>query len=94
MKYKIYLQVFADECTEKKPLRLVKGLKMKCLKGQWVPVQRRGGPSGPPCEDDASLSAQGTCSADKGHCSQYTQKGAQMDKDCPGTCGQLFKTQL
>jgi len=79
------IQIFAQECKEKKSLNLKDGLKMKCRRGEWTPVVKRSGPSGPPCEDDSSLLDQ--CSNDQGHCHQYTDKGVQMDKDCPGTCG-------
>ena len=43
-----------------------------------------------PCTDDPSLSANGTCSADRGHCQQYTDAGADMDRDCPETCGIIY----
>jgi len=79
------VQIFAQECKEKKSLNLKDGLKMKCRRGKWIPIEKRSGPSGPPCEDDSSLLAQ--CSNERGHCQQYTDKGVKMDKDCPGTCG-------
>merc|ERR1712106_347381 len=81
------IQIFAEECKEKQPLQLNAKLKMKCLDGKWVPIEKRGGPPGPPCEDDRMLLAQGFCSANQGQCNQYTKKGVEMDKDCPGTCG-------
>jgi len=81
------IQIFAQECKEKKSLILKDGLKMKCRRGKWIPIEKRGGPSGPPCEDDSSLLAQGVCSSERGHCNQYTDKGVKMDTDCPGTCG-------
>merc|ERR1712106_814129 len=77
------IQVFGDICEEGEKQKLTKGLYMKCIDGEWVKVEKRkSGPGGPPCTDDPSKS----CSADQGHCSQYTVKGAEMDRDCPGTC--------
>ena len=60
---------------------------MKCQNGQWKGVvkQKRGSPGGPPCTDSPAMN--NTCPAERGHCLQFTQKGAKMDGDCPGTCG-------
>ena len=61
---------------------------MVCKKSTWVPIEKgnRASPGAPPCEDDPSVGAD-QCSADMGHCSQMTEKGSEMDKDCAGTCG-------
>ena len=62
---------------------------MKYKKGEWKPlVKKKGRISSPPCEDNPSL-PDGSCSADEGHCQQYTEAGARMDRDCPGTCGKI-----
>jgi len=58
---------------------------MGCRKGVWK-VSKRSKPNGPPCTDDPSLSANGTCAADRGHCQQYTNAGVDMDRVCPETC--------
>merc|ERR1712106_1200468 len=79
------IQVFGDNCKEGEKKKLTPGLWMKCKEGEWVKIETRR-PGGPPCTDDPSKSLAGTCSADQGHCSQYTVKGAEMDRDCPGTC--------
>ena len=57
--------------------------KIKCRQGRWSPVQKRAALTSTPCED--SLNA--TCLIDKAYCNQYTEKGAEMEKSCPGTCG-------
>ena len=77
-------------------MKLKKGLWMKCSEGEWVKIERKSriGPQGPPCEDDAALAANGSCSADRGHCSQYTTKGQEMDRDCPGTCGKFLQNRI
>ena len=69
---------------------------MKCEEGIWVKIERKDriGPQGPPCEDDAALAANGTCSTAKGHCLQYTEKGKEMDRDCPGTCGKFLQNRI
>jgi len=55
-------------------------------KGDWIHIIKNGkraqGPGGAPCTDAANA----TCSADRGHCNQYTVKGEEMDRVCPGTC--------
>ena len=86
------MQVCADNCVDGEKVKLKKGLWMKCSEGEWEKIERKSriGPQGPPCEDDAALAANGSCSADRGHCSQYTTKGQEMDRDCPGTCGKFF----
>merc|ERR1712106_641012 len=84
--FALAIQVFGDNCKEGERKKLTKGLYMKCEEGEWVKIEKRAGPGGPPCKDDPSKSLAGTCSADQGHCSQYTVKGAEMDRDCPGTC--------
>jgi len=60
---------------------------MRCKNNTWKAKQKKAGPGGPPCEDNPALEADGTCSALKGDCLQFTEKGAEMDRDCPGTCG-------
>ena len=62
---------------------------MKCKHGVWVPQEKRAGPGAPPCVDNPALMANGSCSANakEGHCNQYTVKGQEIDRDCPGTCG-------
>ena len=85
------LQVFAEQvCKNKEKVRLQKkpSLTMECKKGDWYPNEGRSGPGGPPCEDNPALLANGTCSADRGACSQFTERGLEMDRDCAGTCGQ------
>jgi len=79
---------FAQKCKNGQQFRLTKLITMKCAKKSWKAIikgDKRAGPGGPPCEDNPSL-PNGTCSADRGHCMQFTVKGTQMDKDCPGTC--------
>ena len=71
-------------------MKLGKDLLMRCHNGSWKAVQKKSGLASKPCEDNSVLSANGTCSADRGHCSQFTDKGAEMDRSCPGTCGQSF----
>ena len=68
---------------------------MECKKGEWEPllVKKKGRISSPPCEDNPSL-PDGSCSADEGHCHQYTEAGARMDRDCPGTCGKISSSTL
>ena len=57
--------------------------------GKWVhevfnqKKTRAGVPGGAQCTDAANT----TCFADRGHCNQYTIKGEEMDRVCPGTCG-------
>jgi len=90
------LQVFGGNCPNK-PVRLNKEMKMKCKNGKWILKLNRGkgtkenkssrnGPNAPMCKDDTSLTP-GFCSAEEGHCLQYTDDGANMDKKCAGTCG-------
>ena len=81
------LQVLAKNCKDGKRLKLDDGLVMRCKNNTWIPKQKRAGPGGPPCEDNPTLKANGTCSALRGDCLQFTDKGAEMDRDCPGTCG-------
>ena len=67
---------------------------MTCVEGKWKARQsesRAGGSPGKPCEDSAVV-GQAQCEADRGHCQQYTQAGAAMDKDCAGTCGGLAQS--
>ena len=78
-----------EDCKEGEKVRLQKGLQMRCIGGVWIAKEGRAGPNAPPCQDDPALGANGTCSAQQGHCLQFTVKGAEMDKDCPGTCGQF-----
>ena len=64
---------------------------MVCKNESWVPMKKRrsAGQMGLPCQDDLSVgSAQ--CSADRGHCNQFTVKGTEMNRDCAGTCGQYI----
>ena len=82
-------QVFADDCGGETRKVLGNGIVMQCRKGIWK-MSQKSKPKGPPCTDDPSLSANGTCSADQGHCSQYTDAGADMDRDCPETCGIIY----
>ena len=69
-----------------------KRISMKCKNGIWTAKTKekgtkdRSGRNAAICEDDSSL-APGFCSAEEGHCLQYTDDGAKMDKNCPGTCG-------
>ena len=65
---------------------------MRCKDGEWKPVIKRTALSSKPCEDNFDLAANGTCTDNIGHCSQFTVKGAEMDQSCPGTCGQLIKS--
>jgi len=76
---------FAKVCKKKEILKLTKSLSMVCKRRQWVPKIRRAGPGAPPCEDNPSM-ANNTCPADRGHCKQFTERGEEMDRDCPGTC--------
>ena len=73
-------------------MELKKGLTMMCKNGIWVKREKRtkNGPQAPPCEDNVALAANGTCSSKKEHCNQFTIKGKEMDRDCPGTCGQFI----
>ena len=87
------MQVSAQSC-EDETVKLQKGLWMMCVDGAWVPRESRRGSSAPPCEDDAALTANGTCAADRSHCHQYTEAGAEMTRDCPGTCGQMLCRQI
>eukprot|EP00092_Neocalanus_flemingeri_P014015 GFUD01015120.1.p1 GENE.GFUD01015120.1~~GFUD01015120.1.p1 ORF type:complete len:423 (-),score=74.35 GFUD01015120.1:253-1521(-) len=83
--------VFGDDC-ENGDVQILKRkprLEMKCVKGKWIKKERRGGggqPGAPPCQDDPAMAANGTCEADRAECLQFSEKGAKMDKDCPGTC--------
>ena len=67
---------------------------MKCKHGVWVPQEKRAGPGAPPCVDNPALMANGSCSANakEGHCNQYTVKGQEIERDCPGTCGKKIVT--
>ena len=64
---------------------------MKCRRGKWISVRAEGRSLDPvsssetfyPCEDDPSEA----CEVNKGHCLQYTEMGAMMEKKCAGTCG-------
>ena len=66
-------------------------LTMKCKRGKWISVRAEGRSLDPlssleislPCEDDPSEA----CEVNKGHCLQYTEMGAKMEKKCAGTCG-------
>eukprot|EP00091_Calanus_sinicus_P003600 TRINITY_DN13773_c0_g1_i1.p1 TRINITY_DN13773_c0_g1~~TRINITY_DN13773_c0_g1_i1.p1 ORF type:complete len:139 (-),score=5.02 TRINITY_DN13773_c0_g1_i1:48-464(-) len=78
-------KIFADDCGGEKYKELGNGVVMRCRKGVWR-VSKRSQPKGPPCSDDPSLSANGTCLAERGHCQQFTVAGADMDRDCPETC--------
>ena len=62
---------------------------MRCKNGEWKPVIRRSALASKPCEDNSDLAANGTCATNRGHCSQFTVKGAEMDQSCPGTCRQF-----
>ena len=81
------LQVLADICKNGEKVKLDKGLFMKCKNNIWKAVEKRAGPGGPPCEDNPTLAANGTCSMQRGDCKQFTAKGLEMDRDCAGTCG-------
>jgi len=80
------IQISAEECVGKRKVKLDKDITMQCRGGIWKAVQRKSALASKPCEDNAELSANGTCSADRGHCQQFTQKGSEMDRSCPGTC--------
>jgi len=78
--------VAQDDCQKGESVKLQKGLQMVCTdRNTWEP--REGGkrnrvnPGGPPCQDSVD-----TCQADRGHCNQYTERGAEMERVCPGTC--------
>ena len=90
------LQVSAQGCTDGDRVKLQRGLFMVCQNGTWIEHQTRGrsGPSAPPCEDDPAHLDNGSCSANRENCYQYTVKGAEMDRDCPGTCGQMLSRQI
>ena len=79
------------DCKDGEKVTLQKNplLRMVCKNGAWVVREGRAAPGSLPCEDKAELSANGTCLAEEGHCLQYTEKGAEMDRDCAGTCGQF-----
>ena len=83
------LQVLGEEVCkkgEKKILQRKPKIVMRCDgKGEWNQEKQRSAPGGPPCTDSPAMN--NTCPAERGHCLQYTQKGAKMDADCPGTCG-------
>ena len=87
----MYMQVSADNCTHGERVNLEPGLWMVCTNGTWVEqqVRSRNGPQTKPCED-----LNNTCSANSGHCHQYTAAGAEMTRDCPGTCGQMLCRQI
>ena len=59
---------------------------MRCNgKGEWKQEEQRVRPGVPPCTDDPKM--KNKCPAERGHCLQFTQKGAKMDSVCPRTCG-------
>ena len=81
----------AEETCEKGSIKLTKELRMVCKNNAWKPVEKRkknlhGKPKAAPCVDAKD---EGYCKAQKGHCSQYTDKGTEMDRDCSGTCGKI-----
>jgi len=80
--------ISCQECEKGEVLTLSKLVKMKCKKGVWKPQEKRAGPGAPPCVDNPVLVENGSCldNAKKGHCNQFTVKGQEMDRDCPGTC--------
>ena len=73
------------ENGEKKVIQKDPKIEMVCKNGKWVWNRKRSAPGGPPCTDSPAMN--NTCPAERGHCLQFTQKGAKMDGDCPGTCG-------
>ena len=81
-------QVLAQDCKKGENVTLEEGLVMKCKKGKWKLKGDRAAanPGAPPCEDNPSVS----CAVQNGNCNQYTQKGIDMDRDCPGTCGKFY----
>jgi len=65
---------------------------MVCNGGTWEPKEPKGrakfpvnraNPGGPPCTDTAAADQ---CEADRGHCNQFTEAGANMERVCQGTC--------
>ena len=62
---------------------------MVCTKNNiWEPTGKamkrdRARPGARPCEDSIE---EDVCLVDRGHCQQYTKKGQDMDRICPGTC--------
>ena len=90
------LQISCQECQKGDVLHLSNQVKMKCKNGVWVPREKRAGPGAPPCIDNPALVANGICSANakEGHCNQFTVKGKEMDRDCPGTCGEITRVKI
>ena len=62
---------------------------MKCKKGSWKVKEARADPGAPPCEDNPDIS----CVDNEGQCNQFTEKGNEMERDCPGTCGHSTNNQ-
>jgi len=93
----LVIVVFSNEdkgCQEKETVIIKKGKeRLRCKEGvwehqvkkkkKWIPAsKKRASPGGAPCMD----AAKATCSADRGHCNQYTEMGEEMERICPGTC--------
>ena len=81
-----HTQVAQETCEKGEKVTLTDELSMVCRKAGWTPKQKqdRAKPGAPPCEDSIG---EDQCQADRGHCLQYTDKGQEMDRTCPGTCG-------